>query len=173
MGEVLNESNILIQLATRQEMVVEILEKLPISVSSVSSTNTIRFGEYGHSSTSSSMCLNKLTYFDFRENKRGTLADLVSKYSNKTKEDVLKEMYMAILMTKGFVDVEVGDYSSEYKLEYPDTYEESELIDTPKRISKLFLEDNVWMTTQDYWGVRYDYKRKRIIIPVYQDEELV
>ncbi|MGL5100432.1 MAG: hypothetical protein ACRC6B_10490, partial [Fusobacteriaceae bacterium] len=107
----LNESNILIQLATRQEIVKEIIEKLPITVSSVSSTNTIRFGEYGHSSHSASMCLNKLTYFDFRENKRGTLADLVSRYSEKPKEEVLNEMYMAILMTKGFVDVEVGDYS--------------------------------------------------------------
>ena len=168
----LNENQILLQLASKHEVLNSMLSKLPIQITS-SNSETLRFDEYGHCSSAFSMSLNNLTYFNFRDNKKGNLIDLIERFSKKSRTEVISEMYMAIMMTEGLSDVEYEHTDYEYKLEYPEEYEENSLDVYPKKISRLFLNDNVWITTQDYWGIRYDHKRKRVIIPVYQDGGLV
>ena len=169
----LNEHQILMQLASKHDVVSDILNKLPIQIASGNTDNKIRFDTYEHSSHAFTLSLDKLTYYNFRENKRGTLVDLISKFTDKPKEEVLAEIYMTIMLLSGVVDIECQEVGYEYKLEYPEVYDESELDIFPKKLSKLFLDDNVWLTTQQHWGIRYDYKRKRVVIPVYQDCELV
>lgn len=168
----LNENQILLQIASRQEVLNSILENLPIQITSINE-EVIRFDDYGHSSSAFSMNLSNLTYYNFRENKKGNLIDLMEKYSKKSRSEIVTEMYLTIMMTKGLVDVEYEQFDSTYKLEYPDVYEDSCLEEFPKMMSRLFLKDNLWLTTQAHWDIRYDYKRKRIVIPVYQDGELV
>lgn len=169
----LNENQILMQLATKEKLIEDILSKLPINITS-NNDNKIRFDDFSHSSSAFSMDLTSLTYYNFRENKRGNLIDIIEKYSNKSRTDILTEIYLAIMMLDGVVEVDCADFSrDDYKIEYPESYPTDALEIYPKRIAKLFLDDNIWLTTQDYWGIRYDYKYKRIIIPVYQDGDLV
>lgn len=171
----LNENNLLKQLACRQELVFDILNTLPINIAN-KDKGTIRFDEYSHNSHAYTMDMNTLKYYNFRENKKGNIIDLVCKLTNKDKSKFLSELYMTILI-KGLLNIEEmkdTPYENyEYTLEYPESYEESCIENYPKKISELFLEDNLWITTQEHWGIRYDYKYKRVVIPVYQDCELV
>ena len=67
------------------------------------------------------------------------------------------------MMSGELLDINCEDYAhEEYSLKYPDTYNESDILMYPKMISDLFLKDNLWITTQDYWGIRYDFKFKRV-----------
>lgn len=168
------ENELLIQLASDTDKVESILSSLPIHITKRNESN-IRFDTLEHSSNAYTLDLNSLKYYNFRDNKSGNLFDLMSELSNKNKEDVIAEAYLSVMCSgiKTDIDVENLYRPKEYVLEYPNSYDKESLKEYPKVISNLFLKDNVWATTQLYWGIRYDYKYRRIILPVYQDGELV
>lgn len=170
----LNEKEILLQLAQHRDIVEELMNKLPIQCKTISN-NKVRFDTIEHSSHAYSLDLDTLSYFNFRDGKYGNLIDLVSEILNKQREEVLYEIYLSLCLKGDIIDTtncEIGG-CFEYSLEYPESYPENSLNNYKNVISDLFLKDNIWITTQEYWNIKYDYKYKRIIIPVYQDGELV
>ncbi|MGL5962671.1 MAG: hypothetical protein ACRCZ0_12085 [Cetobacterium sp.] len=171
----LSEREILLQLINKRELILDIFGKLPLQISNGVSDDKIRFDSFEHNSPAYSMDLNKLYYYNFRENKKGSFIDLISEFSNKPKVEVLNELYLILLSTEGFSTVEdIQDFEyKEYTLEFPTAYDGGSLESYPKSISRMFLRDNIWLSTQLHWGIRYDYRFKRIIIPVYQDGDLV
>lgn len=170
----LSEREVLLQLAQRQDLLFDLLNKLPIQISNNGGEGKLRFDTYEHSSTAYTMNLDTLYYFNFRDNSRGSLIDLISVLTKKDKQEVINEIYLILVSTQGFVQVECGDYETkEFELGFPDTYPSESLDEFKVSVSRLFLRDNVWLSTQLYWGIRYDQRFKRIIIPVKQDGELV
>lgn len=168
------ENQILLQLATRRDLVLDILNSLPIQMSGVSDSDVIRFDTYEHNGKAYSFDLKTLRYYNFRTNKCGNLIDLLVEFTKKNREEVYSTIYLNIL-TRGILDCnyEEGYYQEEYSLKYPEPYDSNSLDIYPNMTSKLFLNDNIWVTTQIYWNIKYDNKSKRVIIPVYQDYELV
>lgn len=171
----LDENTLLLQLSKNRNIIDRILSTFPINIAS-ENENKLRFDTYEHKSHAYSLDLNNLTYFNFRENEKGTLFDLISKFYKKDKQTVINEIYLSLILNNNF-DVNLNnqeiEYEDNYKLEYPEAYDEQELDKYSKCASKLFLDDGLWLSTQYYWGIRYDYKYKRIVIPVYQDGDLV
>lgn len=170
----LNEKEILLQLAQHEDIVQELLNKLPIQCKGISN-NKVRFDTIEHNSHAYSLDLCSLTYFNFRDGKYGNLIDLICELLNKQRDEITYELYISLCLKGDMVDTSnyQCDYNFEYKLEYPESYPENSLDSYKNVISDLFLKDNIWITTQEYWGIKYDFKYKRIIIPVYQDGELV
>ena len=168
----LNEKEILLQLAQHRDIIEELLNKLPIQCKCISG-NKVRFDTVEHNSHAYLLDLENLTYFNFRDGKYGNLIDLMSQLLNRQREEILYELYLSLCLKGDIIDTSGYESNFEYKLEYPESYPENSLDSYRNVISDLFLKDNIWITTQEYWGIKYDYKYKRIIIPVYQDEELV
>lgn len=169
----LDERQLLMHLATKSGIVNSILSNLPLDISSCENSK-IRFDEYGASSHAYSMDMTNLSFYNFREAKKGNIIDLIVKYTHKNRKEVTTELYTSLMLSGELLDIDCEEYKHEdYSLKYPDTYAEKDILIYPKMISDLFLKDNLWVTTQDYWGIRYDFKFKRIVIPVYQDGELV
>lgn len=167
------EKSILMQLHNNIDIVMTLLQTLPINISS-NSDEVVRFDTYEHSSNAYSLNLNTLTYFNFRENKGGNILQLILELTGKTMDKLCSEIYLMFL-TQGVI--KPCEHKYEFKKEYeflsPETYEESSLDLYQPTISELFKKDNLWSTTQIYWGIRYDYRTHRVVIPVYQDYELV
>lgn len=170
----LNEKELLIQIAQHKDIVNSLIDKLPITSISVSN-NKLRFDTIEHSSHAYSLDLSNLTYYNFRTSKFGTLIDLMSELLNIPKDTIRYDLYISLCLKGDIIDTSNLDYNTEfeYKLEYPESYDEDSLDNCKNIISDLFLKDNLWITTQIYWGIKYDFKYKRIIIPVRQDGELV
>lgn len=167
------EQELLAQLSCNSSKIDEVLSTLPITITRKNECN-IRFDVFGHSSSAYTMDMSTLNYYNFRENKRGNLFDLMSELLEVDKDSVIADMYLSVMCEGINKDVEVREYNcGEYSLEYPNTYELSCLEEYPNVISGLFLKDNIWVTTQIAWDIRYDFKYKRVVIPVYQDGELV
>ena len=167
------ENELLTQLSCNKDKVDEIISTLPINVSS-RNDNNIRFDVYEHSSNAYTMNMSTLKYYNFRENKYGSLFDLMAELLKVDKTNVISDVYLSLLCEGINKEAQPQDYEyAEYRLEYPNTYDKDCLNEYPNVISDLFLKDNLWVTTQIQWDIRYDYKYKRIVIPVYQDGELV
>lgn len=170
----LNEKEILLQLAQHKDIIENLINKLPITSVSFSN-NKLRFDTVEHNSHAYSLDLNTLTYFNFRDSKYGNLIHLLSCLLNRQRDEILYEIYLSLCLKGDIIDTSNCEFSEnfEYKLEYPENYEKDSLNSYKNVISDLFLKDNLWITTQCHWGIKYDFKYKRIIIPVYQDGDLV
>lgn len=166
------EHSLLLQLANNRDMVLSIIESLPIRISS-NNGDSIRFDTFDHNNHAYSIKLSTLTYFNFRTNKRGSLIDLIAELTHKSVKEITMNIYI-FLLSKGVItqcDIDIEE--KDFQLEYPEPYDEKLLSNYPKVVSELFKNDNIWDITQVYWGIRYDYMRNRVVIPVYQDYELV
>lgn len=170
----LNENEMLLQLAQHKDLVYNLLNSLPINSISTSN-NKVRFDTINHNSHAYSLDLDTLYYYNFRDGKKGNLIDLMSELLNEDRNSIFYNLYISLCLKGDVLDFnsEITYNEYEYKLEFPETYDDNALDDYPNIISDLFLKDNIWVTTQIKWGIRYDNKYKRIIIPVYQDESLV
>ena len=169
----MKEFDLLVQLANNKDLVMSILNSLPIKITSQNGDN-IRFDTFNHSSNAYSMKLNSLIYFNFRTNKSGNLIDLMQMLTDQPRDKICSGLYLTLLSRGLVVPYERIEYEEdEYILEIPDSYDEDLLLAYPKIFSDLFYQDNLDLITQYYWGIRYDYKSHRVLIPVYQDESLV
>lgn len=168
------EKSILSQLHNNINIVMALLETLPIRVSSNNDEGVIRFDTYEHSSNAYSLNLNTLSYFNFRENKGGSILQLISELTGKTMDKVCSEVYLMFVTQGEIKPCENTVYEfKEYEFLTPEAYDERLLENYTPTISELFKKDNLWITTQIYWGIRYDYRTHRVVIPVYQDYDLV
>lgn len=169
------EDSLMMYLAKNKDYLHKLLESLPISISD-STQSTVRFDVYGHHNKAYSLNLNTLKYYNFRDNKGGNLIDLLSEFNKKSREEIYTDIYTNMLFNGCIQSTNCDDnfsFEEEYQLKYPEPYDECELNRFKPIISSLFKKDNIWVTTQIKWDIRYDYDSNRIIIPVYQDMELV
>lgn len=169
----MREFDLLVQLSNNRDLVMSILNSLPIRITS-QNENTVRFDTFNHSSNAYSMKLTNLIFFNFRTNKSGNLIDLMQSLTEQPRDKICSGLYLTLLSKGMVVPYEKIEYEDEeYILEIPDSYEEDLLLPYPKIFSELFYQDNLELITQYYWGIRYDYKTHRVLIPVYQDGCLV
>ncbi len=145
----LNEKEILLQLAQHKDIIENLINKLPITSVSFSN-NKLRFDTVEHNSHAYSLDLNTLTYFNFRDSKYGNLIDLLSCLLNRQRDEILYEIYLSLCLKGDIIDTSNCEFSEnfEYKLEYPENYEKDSLNSYKNVISDLFLKDNLWITTQ-------------------------
>lgn len=170
----LNEKEMLLQLSQHRELVFNLLNNLPINSINISN-NKVRFDTIEHNSHAYSLDLETLYYYNFRDGKKGNLIDLMSDLLKEDRNSILYTLYISLCLKGDILDFNSETVSNEYeyKLEFPESYDDDALKDYPNVISDLFLKDNIWITSQIHWGIKYDNRYKRIIIPVYQDEGLV
>lgn len=167
------EKFIIQQLVVNRAFVDTILSKLPIVISN-DNGDKIRFDTYDHSSSAYSLDMNSLHYYSFREQEKGSIIDLIHKFTGGDRNKIVNELYMSIMIKGIDVNVDSSNYEMrEYTLEYPEVYEEELIDEYPVKASELFREDNIGIITQYEFGVRYDYRSNRVVIPVYQDYSLV
>lgn len=163
------------QLSHNPSMVQTILEGLPIHSLSINEGKA-RFDTCEHSSKAYTLDLCSLTYFNFRTSEGGDFYKLIEELTGKDKKTSYNELYILLLSSGNITIVgecETDSCSFEYELKHPEPYPSDSLDSFPRMVSDMFLEDNIWATTQWDWGIRYSYQQHRVIIPVYQDEELV
>lgn len=163
------------QLSHNTSMVETILGTLPIHSLTINEGKA-RFDTCEHSSKAYTLDLSSMTYFNFRTSEGGDFFKLLGEITGKDKKTLYNEIYLLLISSGNLTvigDCDTDTCSFEYELKTPEPYDDNSLDDYPRVISDMFLKDNIWVTTQQEWGIRYSYQQHRVIIPVYQDEELV
>ena len=159
------------------ELYKNLLSGIATNPSISSDGKRLRFDLIGHNSNAYVLDLSTMSYFNFRENSFGDIIDLYLKEtkSNISKNEFVNTLYIQ-MQKKQLIDLSLNyelEYTDDYVFKVPIPYNKEDLEKYPLIISELFLKDNIDLDSQSYWGIRYDRRTKRIIIPVYQDDELV
>lgn len=170
------EKSVIAQLINNIDYVIEILHKLPLVNLAIHDTYA-QFDEYGERHRACAVYFNNLSFQNFRDNTNGNIFDLISKCTNKPKDEIVNEIYLNLFYSDKFdVNIsysDINETNSVFEFTLPDEYPKDALDNCQDYISDLFLKDNVWISTQKHFKIKYDFSWGRVIIPVYQHGGLV
>lgn len=167
------EQMILSNLANNLDIVYSFLGKFAKSIRKSGDGKTLRF-DIGHDSNAYILTIETMLWYNFRSNEKGNILDLFSENLNISKEKLIGNLYLH-LQQVGVLDdtLDYVEFEENYVFQIPETYDKSLLNKYPKVISDLFLKDGIDKDTQKFFDIRYDYRTRRVIIPVYFNNELV
>lgn len=169
------EDIVLHNLNLNREFLFELLQQHIGKIIPSSDGNTIRF-DIDHNSNAYVLSLDdSLRFYNFRSNEKGNVLDLLSRLNGIDKSKYISQVYLTLLTNKKLINEsgELESWDDNYIFQTPEIYDKELLNNFPIVISELFLEDNIQAETQLAFGIRYDTKSRRVLIPVYYNNELV
>lgn len=169
------EDIVLHNLNLNREILYNLLHNFVGKIITSSDGMTARF-DIDHNSNAYVLSLNdSLRYYNFRNNEKGNILDLLSKLNDVDKTKYISQLYLSLATNKQLINEsgEVESWNDTYIFQTPEIYDKEILKDYPIAISELFLKDNISVETQLFFGVRYDKFTRRVLIPVYYNNELI
>ena len=163
-------------LRQNNEILFNYLDILGVKYHLANNGTEIRMSSIGSDNYSAlSVNLEEMSYYDFKTTERGNIIDLLVKLTNKKERIIYLDL-------KKIID----NYSEEIKIENTKTdftvnNKRKELLRYPKEIlnlyplvhSEIFRNDGIDNEMQSLFGIRYDKKSNRILLPVFFKGELV
>lgn len=169
------EDIVLHNLNINREILINLLKQYVGKLQPSSDGTTLRF-DIEHNSNAYVLSLDdSLRYYNFRNNEKGNVLDLISKFENKDKRDLVNEYYLTLMSEGKLINQcgEIEEWEDNYIYQAPEIYDKKYLEQYPRVIADIFLQDNIQIATQIFFNIRYDSRTRRIIIPVYFNNELI
>lgn len=169
------EDIVLHNLNLNREVLYNLLNTYVGKLTPSSDGTTLRFDIY-HSSNAYVLSLDdSLRYYNFRNNEKGNILDLLSKLADIDKTKYITELYLNLRLENKLINEcgEIEEWEENYVYQVPEIYNKDCLEQYPKVISEMFLNDGIGVETQLFFNIRYDKRTRRIVIPVFYNNELV
>ena len=169
------EDIVLHNLNLNREILYSLLNTYVGKLTPSSDGTTLRFDIY-HSSNAYVLSLDdSLRYYNFRNNEKGNILDLLSKLADVDKTKYITELYLNLRLENKLINEcgEIEEWEENYVYQVPEIYNKECLKHYPKAISEMFLNDGIGIETQLFFNIRYDKRTRRIVIPVFYNNELI
>lgn len=169
------EDIVLHNLNLNREILYSLLNAYVGKLTPSSDGTTLRF-DVQHSSNAYVLSLDdSLRYYNFRNNKKGNILDLLSKLADIDKTKYITELYLNLKLENKLINEcgEIEEWEENYVYQVPEIYNKDCLEQYPKAISEMFLNDGIGIETQLFFNIRYDKRTRRIVIPVFYNNELI
>lgn len=169
------EDIVLHNLNLNREILYSLLNNYVGKLTPSSDGTTLRFDIY-HSSNAYVLSLDdSLRYYNFRNNEKGNILDLLSKLADIDKTKYITELYLNLKLENKLINEcgEIDDLDDNYVYQVPEIYDKECLEQYPKAISEMFLNDGIGIETQLFFNIRYDKRTRRVVIPVFYTNELI
>lgn len=169
------EDIVLHNLNLNREILYSLLNNYVGKLTPNSDGTTLRFDIY-HSSNAYVLSLDdSLRYYNFRNNEKGNILDLLSKLADIDKTKYITELYLNLKLENKLINEcgEIEEWVENYVYQIPEIYNKDCLEQYPKVISEMFLNDGIGVETQLFFNIRYDKRTRRVVIPVFYNKELI
>ncbi|QBJ04079.1 putative DNA primase [Fusobacterium phage vB_FnuS_FNU3] len=169
------EDIVLHNLNLNREILYSLLNTYVDKLTSSSDGTTLRF-DICHSSNAYVLSLDdSLRYYNFRNNEKGNILDLLSNLEGIDKNKYINQLYLSLNSNNKLVNEcgEIEDWNENYIYQIPEIYNKECLEQYPKAISEMFLNDGIGIETQLFFNIRYDKRTRRVVIPVFYNNELI
>lgn len=169
------ENIVLHNLNLNREILYSLLNTYVGKLTPSSDGTTLRF-DIQHSSNAYVLSLDdSLRYYNFRNNEKGNILDLLSKLADIDKTKYITELYLNLRLENKLINEcgEIEEWEENYVYQVPEIYNKECLEQYPKAISEMFLNDGIGVDTQVFFNIRYDKRTRRIVIPVFYNNELI
>lgn len=169
------ENIVLHNLNLNREILYSLLNTYVGKLTPSSDGTTLRFDIY-HSSNAYVLSLDdSLRYYNFRNNEKGNILDLLSKLADIDKTKYITELYLNLKLENKLINEcgEIEEWEENYVYQVPEIYDKDCLEQYPKVISEMFLNDGIGVETQLFFNIRYDKRTRRVVIPVFYNKELI
>lgn len=169
------EDIVLHNLNLNREILYNLLNSYVGKLTLSSDGTTLRF-DIHHSSNAYVLSLDdSLRYYNFRNNEKGNILDLLSKLVDVDKTKYITELYLNLKLENKLINEcgEIEEWEENYVYQVPEIYDKECLEQYPKAISEMFLNDGIRVETQLFFNIRYDKRTRRVVIPVFYNNELI
>lgn len=169
------EDIVLHNLNLNREILYSLLNAYVGKLTPSSDGTTLRF-DICHSSNAYVLSLDdSLRYYNFRNNEKGNILDLLSKLVDVDKTKYITELYLNLKLENKLINEcgEIEEWEENYVYQVPEIYDKECLEQYPKAISEMFLNDGIRVETQLFFNIRYDKRTRRVVIPVFYNNELI
>lgn len=169
------EDIVLHNLNLNREILYSLLNSYVGKLTLSSDGTTLRF-DIHHSSNAYVLSLDdSLRYYNFRNNEKGNILDLLSKLVDVDKTKYITELYLNLRLENKLINEcgEIEEWEENYVYQVPEIYDKECLEQYPKVISEMFLKDGIGIETQLFFNIRYDKRTRRVVIPVFYNNELI
>ena len=169
------EDIVLHNLNLNREILYNLLNMYVGKLTPSSDGTTLRF-DVRHSSNAYVLSLDdSLKYYNFRNNEKGNILDLLSKLADVDRTKYITELYLNLRLENKLINEcgEIEEWEENYVYQIPEIYNKECLEQYPKVISEMFLNDGIGVETQLFFNIRYDKRTRRVVIPVFYNKELI
>lgn len=169
------EDIVLHNLNLNREILYSLLNAYVGKLTPSSDGTTLRF-DVQHSSNAYVLSLDdSLRYYNFRNNEKGNILDLLSKLADVDRTKYITELYLNLRLENKLINEcgEIEEWEENYVYQIPEIYNKDRLEQYPKVISEMFLNDGIGIETQLFFNIRYDKRTRRVVIPVFYNKELI
>lgn len=169
------EDIVLHNLNLNREILYSLLNSYVGKLTPSSDGTTLRF-DVQHSSNAYVLSLDdSLRYYNFRNNEKGNILDLLSKLADIDKTKYITELYLNLKLENKLINEcgEIEEWEENYVYQVPEIYDKECLKHYPEAISEMFLNDGIGIETQLFFNIRYDKRTRRVVIPVFYNKELI
>ena len=169
------EDIVLHNLNLNREILYSLLNAYVGKLTPSSDGTTLRF-DVQHSSNAYVLSLDdSLRYYNFRNNEKGNILDLLSKLADIDKTKYITELYLNLRLENKLINEcgEIEEWEENYVYQVPEIYDKECLKHYPEAISEMFLNDGIGIETQLFFNIRYDKRTRRVVIPVFYNKELI
>lgn len=169
------EDIVLHNLNLNREILYSLLNAYVGKLTPSSDGTTLRF-DVQHSSNAYVLSLDdSLRYYNFRNNEKGNILDLLSKLADVDRTKYITELYLNLRLENKLINEcgEIEEWEENYVYQIPEIYNKDCLEQYPKVISDMFLNDGIGIETQLFFNIRYDKRTRRVVIPVFYNKELI
>ena len=157
------------------ESIIHILNELRCEHIKPLKNNEIRWG----GNNGSKINIKTLAYVSYSHNHKGDVITMVSLLKNIKLGQAIKwlaeELNLSYEYNKVEIQLPFGAFFKKYNkvidddVSIPKTYPIERLDDYELACNKLWVADGISLKTQEYFGIRFDHQRYRIVIPYFNE----